>query len=1256
MSVIGSNVLAGASGGAGGGYEIERSLRFNSGDSAYLNRTPSATGNRKTWTWSNWIKKSKVGSEQFLLRSDVGGGNARDAIRFEGTDKLRVFFNGTNGGDLITNQVFRDPSAWYHLVVAVDTTQSTSANRVKIYVNGIQVTSFSTSTYPAQNYATGTFVSGKASTIGTDSNSNYLNSYLADVHFIDGQALAPTDFGETNTNNLWVPKAYAGTYGPLVDQSQTWSNGWSLTSGSWISGPNLAFDGVIGASTTQNRIDGDATWTAPSSVAFSSLRIWGFKAGANSVYVNGTDVSSQVVDGTVSTEQWNTITGISSPLSTIRITGNTSNTSGIGGVEIDGILLVDSGVSIGNNSFHLDFADNSSNAALGTDTSGNSNTWTVNNLQANSGITYAGTSTTAVNGEIPNGGTPYWVDILPTNASLDYSGNSFVNVHDGSGSTFVYLVGDEHSTGNVVRARFDLRDFSSVTSVRLEMLQFSGSTYVDYQAQLLDASKSAISGTLVDLDLTAQGWKTIPVSGSPKFIEISCTSGGDRRLKLYAVEVNGSSLVNSTLSASGIDSLVDTPTNGDTASDTGAGGEITGCYATLNPIGSEYNSSSVKFENGNLEITTNSYNNAATSLVSTIAISSGKFYFETQLEDTSATGAGQHQTGIVGARYIEIGGVSRKEKAFGQYADGWAWESSTGKVYNNDSEIADGPHWRQNVAGCAFDADTGVLKFYNNGTLDHTITGIPSGTYYFAVGLGKGATATSNSGHLVNFGQRAFAYPLSGYKALCTANLPEPTIADGSTAFDVALWSGTGSNQTISLGFDPDLIWSKTRTHAVDHKLVDSVRGFTKQVEPNQTIAEYTNSTGVTGTSSSGFTIGSSNDWNNSSSRTYVGWAWDAGSSNTTIAAGGLNSSLYDQSQTWSSNTTGVFNNNFEARAFDNQLDTTNRARPTNGTTAGFTFSGLGTVTSLRIWVHQGGTGGTVFTINGSDVTATVDAATNSGFVNFGSTFSTLTAITFNAVNSTNWYSIAGVEVNGKLLVDSGVSIPSIPTIASTVRANPSAGFSIVSYSGVDTPSTNTVGHGLNVAPSVYIIKNRTTASFLGWVFNTTVIDGSVDYLVLNSTAAKTDQGSPWSTLPTSSVFTLGANDGNTCDAGDDYIAYCFAPVEGYSSMGSYQGNGNADGPFVYTGMKPAWVMVKRTSATNDWAIWDNTRNTFNETSQSLFANLTAVEDSGFYDIDILSNGFKLRHTGTKGNGNGSTYIYIAFASNPFASNGGLAR
>ena len=150
MSIIGSNVLAGASGQAGGGYQISRSLRFNSADSAYLNRTPGSAGNRRTWTWAGWMKLSATGIQRVLNASSGGADDfiafANDTLRFQITNS-----SGTPVGNLITTQVFRDYSSWYHIVVTLDTTQSTSSDRIKMYANGVQITSFSTATYPTQN-------------------------------------------------------------------------------------------------------------------------------------------------------------------------------------------------------------------------------------------------------------------------------------------------------------------------------------------------------------------------------------------------------------------------------------------------------------------------------------------------------------------------------------------------------------------------------------------------------------------------------------------------------------------------------------------------------------------------------------------------------------------------------------------------------------------------------------------------------------------------------------------------------------------------------------------------------------------------------------------------------------------------------------------------------------------------------------------------------------------------------------------------
>jgi hypothetical protein len=193
------------------GYAIERSLRFNSADSAYLSRTPASAGNRKTWTWAGWVKRSGLGSTQHFLGANNNGFVAGFG---SGNELLLYDFSGSFNINLNTSQVFRDPSAWAHFVFTIDTTQATNSNRVKIYVNGVQVSVFSTATYPSQNFDTGWNAATEHRIGHGFVSSNYFNGYLADIHFIDGQALDPTSFGEFDaTTGVWVPKAYTGSYG-----------------------------------------------------------------------------------------------------------------------------------------------------------------------------------------------------------------------------------------------------------------------------------------------------------------------------------------------------------------------------------------------------------------------------------------------------------------------------------------------------------------------------------------------------------------------------------------------------------------------------------------------------------------------------------------------------------------------------------------------------------------------------------------------------------------------------------------------------------------------------------------------------------------------------------------------------------------------------------------------------------------------------------------------------------------------------------
>ncbi|NBW21888.1 MAG: LamG domain-containing protein, partial [Caulobacteraceae bacterium] len=199
------------------GYTIKNSLRFNSGSSDYLSRTLSTNGNKRTFTLSCWLKRSSLSAEQRILMAYTGGGAQEWLPQISSANKIKL--SGDTGlgynFDLDSDALFRDVSAWYHIVVAVDTTQATSSNRIILYVNGTQQTL--TGSYPSQNFD---FVymntSGSTLLIGgrTSPSGLYLNGYLSEMFFIDGQALTPSSFGQTDTDTgIWIPKAYTGTYG-----------------------------------------------------------------------------------------------------------------------------------------------------------------------------------------------------------------------------------------------------------------------------------------------------------------------------------------------------------------------------------------------------------------------------------------------------------------------------------------------------------------------------------------------------------------------------------------------------------------------------------------------------------------------------------------------------------------------------------------------------------------------------------------------------------------------------------------------------------------------------------------------------------------------------------------------------------------------------------------------------------------------------------------------------------------------------------
>jgi hypothetical protein len=1008
---------------AAGGYQVSRSLRFNSADSAYLNRTPGSAGNRRTWTWAGWVKRTPdvTGVDSLLFASN-------DAFYFYG--EILVFELNVGGGALIVpSQSFRDFSAWMHIQVALDTTQSTANNRVKIYVNGI--TTIDGGGYPAQNYECVGINNTSNHQIGVYGGAANGNFYLADIHFIDGQALTPSSFTETNaTTGQLIPKLYTGSYG---------TNGWKL---------NFSDNSTAAALGTDTSGNGN-TWT-----------------------VNNVSVS----DFTVA------VTSGGLPI---------YNTSGAyGGTQISG-LRSDS------NSSYLSLA-----TALGT---GSGLDLTDQNV---SGRT-SGLKT------ITNAGS-----VSASSASQFYSGSARFTGATGSraylasSSDFAFGTGDftvefwVKSEATDVNPSFYRRFFTtgpdSTASVQLGHIVNTSGIVIYYTSTTVLQSTTNIVNKWCHIALTrASGTVRLFVNGvleasgtdtsdktnnTPSIGNYNNTDDGrmqgelqDLRVYKGIAKYTSSFTVTSRTLAAGNDSLVDTPTSYGT--DTGVGGTVRGNYASLNPLA---NGSNVTLSNGNLDYSCASSTN--TVATSSIAMSSGKWYCE-----FTVTG-GSHIFGLYKASLTgNLTYLGVDANGWGYYSDGEKWTNGTGSAYGNSYTTND-------VIGVAFDADAGSLYFYKNGAVQNSgtaaFTGLTSGPYVFATGTDDAGTRTAVS----NFGQRPFAYTApSGFKALCDTNLPTPVIAKPNTVMDVVLYTGTGAalTPTSSLGFNPDWIWIKSRSAATDHALYDVVRGAQARLESNITDAEVTTDGGVTAFNSAGFTLGTLAQVNTSSA-TYAAWCWDAGTSTVTNTAG---------------------------------------------------------------------------------------------------------------------------------------------SITSQVRANASAGFSVVTYT--QPAGAQTVGHGLGVAPELIIVKGRNLSN--NWYIYSLSIPAN-NYLRLNATDASTAYGvALWNgTRPTSTVFSVGAD-----LAGYNYVAYCFAPVAGYSSFGSYVGNGSSDGGFVYTGHRSRWILIKRTDTTANWRIFDTARDTYNVSSAELYPNLANAE-SAFFSLDINSNGFKIRTSDVNYNASGGTYIYAAFAESPF--------
>mgnify|MGYP003121629316 CR=1 FL=1 len=1233
--------IVGAANAAAGGFKVERSLRFNSADSAYLNRTPSSATNRKTFTLSAWVKAPDVANSQQIILSSSSGSTPYTSIDFRDNNLRIIEWNGSSVTFQVkTNALLRDISAWYHVVFAVDTTQSTAADRVKIYVNGVQETSFATADYPSLNHDTH-INNNQLHYIGDNAATSYtgpLDGYLAEINFIDGQALAPTEFGETDDNNNWNPKDTSGlTFG---------TNGFYLKFADNSSSAALGTDSSGNGNTwTVNNINVAGNGLSTANEGFDVLTYSGTGSTQSITGLNFQPdlVWTAVRDQTGYLKYWQDVVRGSTKTFT-------TTTAGAESTQSTAITSFDSGgFTVGSNA-QVNESGRSMIAwcwkAGGSPSSNSDGSITtsvsVNTTYGFSIVSYVGNATAGATIGHGLGATPKFVIIK----SRD-SGHDWIVYHSSIGNTAALRLNGTNMSDTNTKWFNDAGPSSSTFTLGYtggtnengdNMIAYCWSEisgFSKFGGFTHSGSSSSVTGlgftprfVLIKRYSATDSWYIFDSARDTNNVIFANTNAAESSGWAITFNADGFSWAGGSFNTgdhmyaafaakpddSVIDSLIDTPSNYEAGS-----GNNGGNYATYNPLNLHNTADTVS--EGNLKLTSSGSGSSHMGR-GTIAMKSGKWYFEVTWVDT------QHNF---------VGIVGQNDKS---YNNSYTYLSNAKKTNDNGSSEGSsyGATWGNgDIIGVAFDADNGTLAFYKNGVSQGTaFTGIATdgsaGTYspyplgYVAItGNWNNNACTSH----INFGQRPFAISSvpAGFKALCTQNLADPLVADGGTAFDVALWTGNGSSQTVSsLNFNPDLIWTKTRSNAVDHKLVDTVRGISEVQETNQARADYTDTNGVTSTSATGFSLGSAGDFN-TNGRTYVGWTWDAGTVTNPVG------------DTWQGGATKYIGVKFSSAS---------GGTVSFGQTTGTTTVEVWSSSDNSNWTQQGGT---LTLADGHTLTFTdqyvyIRNTSNATFTDWFAAATDGADGHYSSVTYPSGASWSGPSYTDYDWRDTGGVINEDGSIPSVVRVNTSAGVSIVSYTG--TGSSATVGHGLGATPHMYIVKNRDETYEWG-VYHRTIGTGAAQ--VLNAANNNSVSNSWWNnTAPTSSVFNIGtyqAVNNNT----KEYIAYVFAPVAGFSAFGVYEGNSSDNGPYLFTGFRVKWLMIKCTNAAGqEWVMLDAVRSSFNVVDDALYANASDAEATGSTrKADFLSNGFKLRD-GSSGATNltGRTYIYAAFAEHPF--------
>ncbi|NBT50983.1 MAG: hypothetical protein EBV86_07650 [Marivivens sp.] len=1234
-----SNQLAGASGQAGG-YSIGQSVFFD-GSSTSMTRTPGSAGDRRKATLSVWVQLNPTGFMNILTPGVNGNAYGLFRMGDNGAYGYGLTVGDATGGSFNwlkrSKAIFRDPSAFYHYFVTIDTTDGTAEDRCKVFINGTRITDFSPyNTNPSLNYQNN-FNNTVLHTVGRDPyNGTYANGYIADLHWIDGQpdgqALAPTDFAETNDDGVWVPKRYEGSYGSL---------------GFHITGEDSA---DLGADYSGNNND------------FASVGLTSDNQETN------TPTNVKIIwNQQQNQRQVRTVTGASYKYtgSTRTLCGTTIHIPPTGKwvAAFSASSIADSDWQIGLlSSTDTDFGDavgSNEDVAVGFGPYPGSQYLAKNNTVAAwySGVTEDANDT-------------IWIAVDADNDE------QWAGVYDDSASAMVWF-GSGGTSGDIA-TRTNPTDTGYIAAV-------GGSV------QFCACARDSVVLTLLDIE-DAPGYSSIPTDykslstanlpaptiadGSKYFNSYTWTgNGGGQRIASFQ-PITETYTIDNSARFNDDDSAYLSDTQG-TATDSNRW--TWSAWVKRGLLGSNttlFNVRSASTDAGYLAIKFLSSDQLYITGWYTVWKQSTEVFKDASLWNHIVVAADTDQ--VTAADRIKIYVNGRQLTSFSPNNNP---SSGSDIGMNTSSAVLEigrdygGSQYLDAYLADVHFIDGQQLAPSNFGQTDSsTNRWIPkaySGSYGnngFFLGFGDSAAlGDDTSGNTNDFTSSGLAStdqmldtPTKNYATLDPNEMSSAsgvTLKDGNLNAD-ATATATDVNSTL---YATSGKWYVEYTmNAVDSSTSNPCVGIQTQsfatspkinIDRSGSMTVNGTTTSLTGFSyttsdivmiafdmdADKFWIGKNGTWYNSGDP-------GAGTGETTsFGPAGQAMTPFIRSRNASDVTI-----NFGQSAFSytaptgfNQLNTDNLPL-TGGNISAFTWIKTRSTTySHRIYDRVRGPG----KVLNSDTTNAEATAVN-GLQEF-----LLDGFQLGSNNSENASGQTFVAWNWMTDVSGSGSLNQDGSIDSVVLADQTAGFSVVEYSGQGA-QVDTVGHGLGQPPKVIICKSVSQTS--NWFVYPGFAEGYVsdpetDYVYLNTTGTLADFTFWGDTAPTSSVFTVNSSTNNS----GDMIAYCWAEIPFYSRFSNYVGNGNVSGSFVYTGFRPSFVMIRSISNANSWTMYDTARQTFNPDGRYILAESSAAEvASTTVEIAILSNGFQVLDNQNNINGAGRTYAYMAWAEHPFGGDG----